>query len=242
MTLILALKTDREVYLASDSRSNFEMVDKSEGFYRTVQKYVKVNEHVEILISGILDLALAFIGDVERSLWKRGLDIESCDASDIADEIEREIVSAYDRYISMLSKPSVKAALIKKGMNVSDYLKERWLLEMLVGGMDKDKSGDFARPAIYVHAPELDYKKCRSDGNVQLGGAPSITAIAEPYIRDMVVADTLPSTVDYGGRIYSCFTETIREIEQQMAENESSTVGEPIHIARITKEGYETLR
>ena len=241
MTLILALKTDREVYLASDSRSHFEMVDKSEGF-RTVQKYVKVNEHVEILISGILDLALGFIGDVEKSLRKKGLDIESCDASDIADEIELKIVSTYDRYISMLSKPSIRAALIKGGMDILDYLKELWPLEMLVGGMDKDKNGDFARPAIYVHAPALDYKKCLSDGNVQLGGAPSITAIAEPYIRDMIMVGTLPSTVDYRDRIDSCFKETIRKIEQQMAEKERSTVGEPIHIARITKDGYETLR
>ena len=84
MTLIIALKTDKEVYLASDSRSHFEMVDKTEGF-RTVQKYVKVNEHVEILISGILDLALGFYEKVKRNLWKKGLDEEFYDAFDIAD-------------------------------------------------------------------------------------------------------------------------------------------------------------
>ena len=240
MTLTLALKTDKEVYLASDSRSHFETVGGTE--FKSVHKYVKINDHVEVLISGILDLGLGFIEDAIKVLRRKSLDIESYDASDIADEIEREIVSTYDRYISKLSEPSVKAALIKSGMEVSDYLKEQWLLEIIVGGMDKDMDGNFTYPAIYVHVPGLDYVKCKSDWNVQLGGAPSIVSIAETYMMDMIVADTLDSSINYEDRIYSCFQKTIREIEQQMAENESPTVGAPIHIARITKERYETLR
>ena len=234
MTLILALKTDREVYLASDSRSHFEMTDSSEGL-RTVQKFLKVNDHVEVLISGILDLALGYLEKVKRNLWKKGLNEECCDAFEIADEIEKFVYPAYQRIINI---PLVKKALLKD----SDILKKSWPLEFVVSGMDKNKKGEFVSPVIYILEPDMFYENGKFNGNIALGGAPSITAIAEPYIRDMMVVDTLPSTVDYRDMIYSCFKETIREIEQQIAENESSTVGEPIHIARITKEGYETLR
>ena len=234
MTLILALKTDREVYLASDSRSHFEMTDGSEGL-GTVQKFVKVNDHVEVLISGILDLALGYLEKVKRDLWKKGLNEECCGAFEIADEIEKFVYPAYQRIINI---PSVKKALLKD----SDILKKSWPLEFVVSGMDKNKKGEFVSPAIYILEPDVFYENCKFNGNIALGGAPSITSIAEPLLEDLLFADTLDSSIDYEGRIYSCFKEVIRGIEQQMAENQSPTVGEPIHIARITKEGYETLR
>jgi hypothetical protein len=241
MTLILALKTDTEVDLASDSRSHFKMSDSREGL-RTVQKFVKVNDHVEVLISGIFDLALGFHEKVKRNLWKAGLDEECYDAFEIADEIEKVVNPSFEDIISMLSKPSVKSALMNEDKRILAFLKEEWSLEMVVGGMDKDKNGDFVYPMIYNLVPDLYYKKAKSVVPITLGGAPNVKCIAESLLEDLLFADALDSSIDYGNRIYSCFIETIHAIEQQMAENESPTVGEPIHIARITKEGYETLR
>lgn len=240
MTLTLALKTDKEVYLASDSRSHFEIMGKEE--FKVVQKYVKINDHVEVLISGILDLALGFLEGVKRSFWKQEFDIEYYDAFDVADEIEKKVTPSYKDFINSITNSPIGEYLKEENISLLDFLKVQWPLELIVGGMDKDKNGNFIYPAIYCHTHDFDYIKCKSDGDVQLGGAPTITSIAESYVSDLVLADSLPSSINYEGRMYSCFMKTIQEIEQQMGENEIATVGVPIHIARITKDGYEVLR
>ncbi|MGB2842970.1 MAG: hypothetical protein WBC40_10950 [Halobacteriota archaeon] len=234
MTLIVALKTDKAVYLASDSCSTTEMANGYNQF-KSVKKYVKVNNHVEILFAGYLELALASLEKVKRNLWEKGLDEESYDAYEIADEIEEVVYPAYRDITHMLL---VKAAL----MNDKEILKKSALPELIIGGMDKDKKGDFVSPVIYVLEPACFYRKRKITINGAICGAQEVTEKAEDSFGNLLFADTSDSSIDYEERIYSCFREVIQKLKQECDEGEDVAVKEPIHIARITKEGYELLR
>lgn len=230
MTLIVALKTDKAVYLASDSCSYTKMANGYNKFKR-VKKYVDVNNHVEILFAGNLDVALGFLEKVERNVWRKGLDK---DAYEITDEIEKVVYPAYRDIINMLS---VNAA------SMEGRLEKLMPLELIIGGMDKDKNGDFVNPVIYFLEPACCYIKRKITINGAIGGAPAVTEKAVNSFGKLLFADPLvDSSIDCEERICSCFREVIQKLKQECDEGEDVAVKVPIHIARITKEGYELLR
>lgn len=241
MTLLFARKTDKEVYLASDGLGYVKVI--GENKLVTIDKFIKVNDHVEILISGLVEVARANYTGVQRELWSKGLYERDCDAYDIAKTLEEVTNPQFEILIKQFSSTFIKSVYnIKENDSVLEFLREDWPLEMFVGGWDKDENGDFVYPVIYTLNNEVHYKKLKVDTNFVLGGAPDSTKEARQYFDDFRLTDASNSSVENGNRIYSCFEEIIQNSERECAENEICAIGEPIHIARIAKEGYELLR
>ena len=246
MSLLFAMKTDKEVYLASDGVGYYEIADRIK--FSTESKFIKVNDHVEILISGLLEVARANYTSVQHKLWSKGLYERDCDACDIAKALEEETKHQFADIIKNIFskspiKPSNELVYMKEYDNVFEFLKEDWPLEMFVGGWDKDENGDFVYPVIYTLDNNSYYKARKISKNIPLlGGAPDLTKDARRCFDDLHLSDTVNPSVENGNKIYSCFEEVIQKSKQECAINEKCAIGGPIHIARITKEGYELLR
>ncbi len=241
MTLLFARKTDKEVYLASDGRGYYE----DRNGYHLESKFIKVNDHVEILIAGLLEVARANYTGVQHKLFSKGLYESDCDAYGIAKTLEEvtnpQFESIIKNIISKSSiKPLIKLVYIKEYDTVFEFLNEDWPLEMFVGGWDKDENGDFVYPVIYTLDNCTHYKASKVDRKFVFGGAPDLTKEARQCFNRLT--DASNSSVENGNMIYSCFEEIIQKSERECAENEICAIGEPIHIARITKDGYELLR
>jgi len=230
MTLIVALKTDKEVYLATDSLGYRFDYDNNLEFF-LCQKYKKFNEHVEVLISGVLNDGLRFIEEARRALKR--VDLEKYDAFEIAKEIDKVATPAYKRIIDI---PPIKKALRKN----EALLLEEWPLDMLVCGMDKDKKDCFTKPAIYELQVKHAFLFSEVDKRLAVVSHPSVVSVAEPLFEDRLKKHTL--AVDYEKTIHSCFVDVIDKMKKNLKDGQKSTIGEPIHIARITKEGYDILR
>jgi len=231
MTLIAALKTDEEVYLAADSFGY--TINRGNNKFSLVQKYKKINEHVEVLISGILNDGLRFIEEMKRDL--RGVDLENYDAFEIAKEIEKVATPKYERIINI---PKIKKALVKN----KALLLEEWPLDMLVCGMDKDENGTFAKPSVYELQVQHAFLFSEVPDQYPIVGHPDATTIVESFFENRLTKSALESPSDYENLIYSCFVDVIQKMSGDLKNNESLTIEEPIHIARINERGYEILR
>ncbi|MDI6903087.1 MAG: hypothetical protein QMC77_05055 [Methanocellales archaeon] len=232
MTLIVALKTDYEVYLGSDSLAYSCNIGNRK--FLVVNKYEKINEHVEILLSGILDHGRRFIEEMRRNL--RGTNLESYDAFEVAKELEKVARPHYEEIVNI---PSIKEALIKN----KDILKSEWPLDIIVGGMNKDEDGDFTKPAIYELEVQHAFLFSVPSEKLVLGGAPDVIAVADPIFRCRLEKkdSQLSSPSKYKAAIRSCFEDVIEKKKEKLKPGYIVTISEPIHIARITKSGYESL-
>jgi hypothetical protein len=249
MTLLFAMKTDKEVYLASDGRGRNIVAGMHKN--REESKFIKVNEHVEILIAGNLEVARGYYTSAQHALWDKGLYERDCDACEIAKALEQEISPSFESIIKSFTT-FIKSNYNLKGNDcvlkflkgndcVLKFLEDDWPLEIFVGGWDKDENGYFIDPVIYLLDNETHYKKRKTDTkDFVLGGAPDFLPEAGRYFKKFLLTDASKSPVEIGKSIDSGYKKIIHDIEHECAAN--CAIGEPIHIAVITKDGYELLR
>ena len=242
MTLIFALNTGKELYLASDGLGFYRKADGTAKFLE-VEKYIKVNDNVEILFSGKLGLATAYYTGVKKELWKKGSDEKNCDAYEIAIILAKLINPEFEDLMETFSKPPFQSLVVNAYGSVSAFLKRNyWPLEIFVCGMDKDNNNNFSQSQIYLLNNNSGYKKLKFDRKVALGGAPNVIDIAASIFDEFQFFDASDSPIEMGENIYSYFKKVIHKLKQTCNNEESPGVDEPIHIARISKDGYELLR
>lgn len=242
MTLIFALNTGKEIYLASDGLGFYRKADGTAKFLE-VEKYIKVSDNVEILFSGKLGVARAYYADVEHELWKKGLNEKNCDAREIATILAKFINPDFEDLVDTFSKPPFQSLVMRAYGSVSAFLKRNyWPLEIFVCGMDKDVNNNFSQPQIYLLNNNSAYKKMKFGREMALGGAPNVIDIAEPIFDDFQFLNVSDSPIKTGENAYSHFKKVIHKLKQTCNNEESPGVDEPIHIARISKDGYELLR
>lgn len=240
MTLLFAKKTDKEVYLASDGIGQTKLF--GEDRLMIIDKFIKVNDHVEILIAGNLEVARGYYTSAQHALWDKGLYERDCDACEIAKALEQEInpsfesliesfedlIKSFESLIKSFRNPFIKSVLcnINENDSVLAFLKDDWPLEIFVGGWDKDENGDFVYPVIYSLENETHYKKRKIDTkDFVLGGDPDFYPVARRNFKKFLPTDASNSSIEIGRSIDSCYKKIIR--------------CEPLHIARITKDGYK---
>jgi len=242
MTLIFASNTGKELYLASDGLGFYRKVDGTAKFMK-VEKYIKVNDNVEILFSGRLGLATAYYTGVKKELWKKGLDEKDCDAHEIVIILAKLINPDFEDLIERFDKSSLHPLVVEEYGSVLAFLKRKyWPLEIFVCGRDKDKNDNFLYPQIYLLNNNSGYNALKFDREMALGGAPNVIDIAGPIFDNFQFLNLIDSPIEKGKNIYSHFKKVIHKLEQECNQQESPGVGEPIHIARISKEGYKLLR
>jgi len=242
MTLIFALNTGKELYLASDGLGFYRKFDGTPKFMK-VEKYMKVNDNVEILFSGKLGLATAYYTGVQHELWKKGLHEKNCDAREIATISAKFINPDFEDLVDTFSKPPFQSLVVRAYGSVSAFLKQNyWPLEIFVCGMDKDKNDNFSYPQIYLLNNNSGYKALKFDREMALGGAPNVIDVAGPIFDNFQFLNSIDSPIEKGKNIYSHFKKVVHKLEQECNQQESPGVGEPIHIARINKDGYKLLR
>jgi len=241
MTLIFALNTGKEIYLASDGLGFYRKADGTAKFME-VEKYIKVNDNVEILFSGVLDLAREYYNCTQQELWEEQSIDENWPPLIIAKTLEKFIAPTYERLERIYSHSVRTPDILKMYGTVSAFLRMDWPLEIFVCGMDKDVNGNLSNPQIHILNNNRKYISFEFGREIALSGAPNVIKIAEPIFDDSRFLNLFDSPSEIKNEIDSCYEELIQILKKECTENEMIGVGEPIHIARISKEGYELLR
>ena len=101
---------------------------------------------------------------------------------------------------------------------------------------------NLSNPRIHILNNNQKYISFVFSRKIALSGALDVIKIAEPLFDDSRFLNFFNSPSEIKNEIDSCYEELIQILKKECLENDMVCVGEPIHIARISKEGYEVLR
>jgi len=241
MTLIFALNTGKELYLASDGIGiPRKMEGKTE--FNIIEKFMKVNNNVELLFSGILELAQEYFHGVQQELWGVGCKDNEWSSFEIAKRLEKFIAPTYERLERMYSDRIYTPEILKEYGSISAFLRKDWPLEIFICGMDKDANGTLSNPQIHILNNNQKYISFKFKGKIALSGAPNVLKVAMPIFNENRFLNLFDSTHDIKNEICSGYSELIQKLKSECPNDMKVCIGGPIHIARISKEGYELLR
>ena len=177
MTLIFVLNTGKDLYLASDGLGFYRKADGTAKSME-VEKYIKVNDNVEILFSGVLDLARRYHHEMQQELWEEGSIDEKWSSLKIVKRLEMYIAPTYERLERIYSHSVRTPEILRMYGTVSAFLRMDWPLEIFVCGMDRDVDGNLSNPQIYILNNKRKYISFKFDRKIALSGAPAVEKIA----------------------------------------------------------------
>jgi hypothetical protein len=242
MTLIFALNTGKELYLASDGIGLYRTNDGLTPKFIPVEKFIKVNDNVEILFSGVLDLARRYYYEAQLELWETdGID-EKWSCFRLAKTLEKFIAPTYARFERIYSTSVRSPEILRMYGTVSAFLRMDWPLEIFVCGMDKDMGSNISNPQIYILNNNQKYIAFKFNREIALSGAPNVIKKAGLIFDESRFLDFFNSPSKIKKEIELCYEELIQKLDNECSDDKIVCVDEPIHIARINKDGYKLLR